>query len=116
MFKRFLAMCLALMLCVGVLTLPTQAAQAASTTATVKGGWLRLRAQPSFDAVTITSYYTGTVVKVLGTSGKWYQVTAPDGRSGYMYGDYLTVNSSSSGGAPSGILAACAMRRASMRA
>ena len=102
MFKRILAMGLALMLCVGVLTLPTQAAQAAPTTATVKGGWLRLRAQPSFDAVTITSYYTGTVVTVLGTSGKWYQVTAPDGRSGYMYGDYLTVNSSSSGGAPSG--------------
>ena len=103
MFKRFLAMCLALILCVGVLTLPTQAAQAASTTATVKGGWLRLRAQPSFDAVTITSYYTGTVVKVLGTSGKWYQVTAPDGRSGYMYGDYLTVNTGSSGGGtPSG--------------
>ena len=80
-----------------------QAAQAASTTATVKGGWLRLRAQPSFDAVTITSYYSGTVVTVLGTSGKWYQVTTPDGRSGYMYGDYLTVNTGSSGGGtPSG--------------
>ncbi|MGN1019846.1 MAG: SH3 domain-containing protein [Aristaeellaceae bacterium] len=98
MFKRILAMCLALIMCVGVLTLPVQTAQAATTTATVKGGWLRLRAQPSFDAVTITSYYTGTVVTVLGSSGKWYQVTTPDGRSGYMYGDYLTVNSSSSGG------------------
>ncbi|MGN0746524.1 MAG: SH3 domain-containing protein, partial [Aristaeellaceae bacterium] len=73
-----------------------------STTATVKGGWLRLRAQPSFDATTITSYYTGTVVTVLGSSGKWFQVTTPDGRSGYMYSDYLTVNSASSGSGSSG--------------
>ncbi|MGN0779708.1 MAG: SH3 domain-containing protein [Aristaeellaceae bacterium] len=102
MLKRYLALMLTLMLTVGMLTLPTTAAQAASTTATIKGGWLRLRAEPSFDAVTITSYRTGTVVTVLGSQGKWYQVTTPDGRSGYMYGDYLTIGTSSSGSGTNG--------------
>lgn len=97
MKKRLLTWCMALMMLVSMITLPTVEAQAASTTATVKGGWLRLRAEASFDAETITSYYTGTVVTVLGSTGKWYWVTAPDGRSGYMYGDYLTINSSGSG-------------------
>lgn len=94
--KRFLALLLTMVLLLG--TIPAQNAQAAAdTTATVKGGWLRLRSGASFKATTITSYYTGTVVNILGTSGAWYHVTTPDGRTGYMHGDYLTL-----GGKPSG--------------
>lgn len=98
MLKRLLALCLTLMLVAGAVALPVQEAQAASTTATIKGGWLRLRSGPSYQHSTITSYYTGTVVTVLGSSGVWFQVTTPDGRTGYMHGDYLTINGS--GGTP----------------
>lgn len=98
MLKRLLALCLTLMLVAGAVALPVQEAQAASTTATIKGGWLRLRSGPSYKHSTITSYYTGTVVTVLGSSGVWFQVTTPDGRTGYMHGDYLTINGS--GGTP----------------
>lgn len=97
MKKRLLTWCAVLVMLMSMVALPMENAQAASTTATVKGGWLRLRAAASFDAETLASYYTGTVVTVLGSSGKWYQVTAPDGRTGYMYGQYLTINSTSSG-------------------
>lgn len=91
--KQFLALCLALTLFVSLA--PRGAEAATTTTATVKGGWLRLRAAASFSAVTISSYYTGTVVTVLGTSGAWYHVLTPDNRTGYMYGSYLTIGGTS---------------------
>ena len=65
--------------------------------ATVVGGWLRLRAGASYDAETISSFYTGTQVEILGVNGDWYLVKTPDGRTGYMHSDYLRVG----GGAPS---------------
>ena len=94
---RLMAWCMALVLILGMVMVPVETAKAASTTATVKGGWLRLRAEASFDAETISSYFTGTVVTVQGSIGKWYRVTAPDGRTGYMYSDYLTINQQGSG-------------------
>ena len=93
---------MALVLILGTVIVPVETAKAASTTATVKGGWLRLRAEASFDAETISSYFTGTVVTVQGSIGKWYRVTAPDGRTGYMYSDYLTINQQGSGSASGG--------------
>ncbi|MBR3874322.1 MAG: SH3 domain-containing protein, partial [Clostridia bacterium] len=65
--------------------------------ATVVGGWLRLRAGASYDAETISSFYTGTQVEILGVDDDWYLVKTPDGRTGYMHSDYLKVD----GGAPS---------------
>lgn len=65
---------------------------------TVTGGWLRLRTSPSFDASILTSYYTGTVVEILGTSGSWYNVKTPDSQTGYMYSSYVTLGSSGSTG------------------
>ena len=73
--------------------LPAQIAAAAEY-GTVKGGWLRLRTAPSYDATIINSYYTGTVVEILGTSGAWYSVKAPDNQAGYMYSDYITLGGS----------------------
>ncbi len=58
---------------------------------TVKGGWLRLRAEPSFSSATLASYQNGATVTVLGQTGSWYQVRTPDGLYGYMYSSYLTV-------------------------
>lgn len=102
MKNRLLAWSLCVVMMLSMVALPLNEANAAATTATVKGGWLRLREYASFDAATISSYYTGTVVTVLGTTGKWFRVTAPDGLTGYMYGDYLTVKRPGSGGVAGG--------------
>lgn len=95
--KRLLALCLTLALVLGAL--PMHEAQAADLTMTVKGGWLRLRESASFNGDTISSYYTGTKVTVLGTNGAWYYVRTPDGRTGFMYGSYLTSAGTGSSGA-----------------
>ena len=58
--KRVLA--ILIVLCMLVAAIPLGAS--ADSTAYVVGGWLRLRALPSFDAETIASYYTGTRVTV----------------------------------------------------
>ena len=92
--KRFLAILLAATL---LLSLAPATSMAATQYATVTGGWLRLRAEPNFNSNTITSYYTGTQVKILGTSGSWYHVEAPDRRTGYMYGSYLSLNGGGGG-------------------
>ena len=95
--KRLTAMLLALVLALTLLVMP--AAQAASyATATVKGGWLRLRAQASYLSETISAYYTGTNVTILGGSGEWYYVSTPDGKTGYMHSDFLTITGSITGG------------------
>ena len=95
--KRLISMLLVLALLMTALVVP--AAHAATyATAVVKGGWLRLRAEPSFLAETISAYYTGTTVTILGGSGQWYYVTTPDGRTGYMLSDYLTITGSITGG------------------
>jgi len=85
--KRFFATLLAVVMLVSMIPAASQAAQYA----TVVGGWLRLRAGASFEADTITSYYTDTVIEILGTSGSWYRVKTPDGRTGYMHSDFLRL-------------------------
>ncbi|MBP3650875.1 MAG: SH3 domain-containing protein [Clostridia bacterium] len=92
--KRWLAAMMALVLLLMLLPVSSMAAQYA----TVKGGWLRLRSNPSYSAQTLASYYTGTVVEVLGTSGAWYHVRLSDGNTGYMHGDYLTAGVVAPGG------------------
>ncbi|MBQ8556593.1 MAG: SH3 domain-containing protein [Clostridia bacterium] len=95
--KRLVAMILTLALTMMLLATPTALANDYST-ATVKGGWLRLRAEASYDAETISAYYTGTSVTILGGSGNWYYVLAPDGNKGYMSASYLTITGSITGG------------------
>lgn len=95
--KRFAALFLMLALMLTMLVLPTASA-ADYATATVKGGWLRLRDGASTDAKTISAYFTGTTVTLLGGSGEWYHVLAPDGKTGYMHSSYLTITGSITGG------------------
>jgi len=64
----------------------------AAQTGVVKGGWLILRSEPSFNSAIKSSYPTGTVVTITGLVGSWYSVKAPDGLTGYMLGDYLQIN------------------------
>ena len=86
--KRFFA---TLLVAVMLLSMLPAASMAATQYATVVGGWLRLRSAANFNADTITSYYTGTVVEIIGSNGGWYRVETPDGRTGYMYGQYLQL-------------------------
>lgn len=85
--KRFFAIVLVAVLLAGMMPAVSHAAQYAS----VVGGWLRLRSAANFNADTITSYYTGTQVEILSQAGSWYHVRTPDGRTGYMYGQYLQL-------------------------
>lgn len=95
--KKLTAMILALALLLSIAATPV--AHAASyATAVVKGGWLRLRAAASYDAETISAYYTGTSVTILGGSGSWFYVATPDGKTGYMNSGFLTVTGSITGG------------------
>lgn len=88
--KRFFATLLVAIMLLSMLPATSMAAQYA----TVVGGWLRLRSAANFNADTITSYYTGTVVEIIGSNGGWYRVETPDGRTGYMYGQYLQLGAS----------------------
>ena len=90
--KRFMAFCLALALLITLI--PAPQADAAEMTATVKGGWLKLRASASTSAAVISSYYTGTKVTILGSSGSWYYVKV-GGKTGYMMASYLDLNADS---------------------
>ena len=92
MMKRWIALLLlAVMLC-GLWAVPASAA----TYATVVGGWLRLRVNPSYDAVIITSYKSGSVVTVISQSAGWARVLTSDYRLGYMDTHYLLME----GGTP----------------
>ena len=95
--KRLTAMLLILALLLTLTAIPFASADSYAT-ATVKGGWLRLRDGASTDAETISAYYTGTTVTILGGSGSWYHVLTPDGKTGYMHSSYLTITGSITGG------------------
>ena len=64
----------------------------AATYGTVVGGWLRLRANPSYDATVIASYPNGSVVTILSQSGGWARVMTGDYRLGYMDQRYLYID------------------------
>ena len=53
-------------------------------------GTLRLRAKASASATVIKTYKNGSEIIVLDNSdSSWYEVTAPDGKHGYMMAQYL---------------------------
>ncbi|MBR6667423.1 MAG: SH3 domain-containing protein [Clostridia bacterium] len=97
MMKRFTALILSLAILLTVLAIPAAQADGYAT-ATVKGGWLRLRDGASANAQTISAYFTGTTVTILGGSGEWYYVRTPDGKTGYMHSGYLNITGSITGG------------------
>ena len=93
--KRIGLLGLVILLMVTMLPLTTAAA---AEYGTVTGGWLRLRSGPSYDSSIIKSYYTGSVVEILGTSGSWYQVKTSDNKTGYMLSTYVKLGGGSGGG------------------
>ncbi len=50
-----------------------------------------LREKPTKDSALLTSYPRDTWVEVVGESGNWYEVNAPDGFHGYMSKNYVIV-------------------------
>ena len=88
----------AVMALILLLTAVLPLGSALAQTGVVRGGWLILRASPSFSGQVLSSYPSGTVVTITGQVGSWYGVTAPDGLSGYMYGDYLQISGGEGGG------------------
>lgn len=92
--KRITIIGLVVVLLMSMLLISTASA---TTYGTVTGGWLRLRSGPSFSSTIYKSYYTGTVVEILDTSGSWYQVKTPDGYTGYMYSSYVTLGGGGTG-------------------
>jgi phage minor structural protein len=57
----------------------------------VVGGRLRLRTGPGTEHRILTLYPTGTEVIILNqTNPSWYEVTAPDGKHGYMSTEFLS--------------------------
>ena len=95
--KRIAALLLMLTLLLTMLVMPAAYADDYAT-AVVKGGWLRLRDGASKDAKTVSAYFTGTAVTILGKTGSWYRVLTPDGKTGYMSADYLTITGAISSG------------------
>ncbi len=89
--KRIAAVLLLAVLLCGLAAAPASAA----TYGTVVGGWLRLRANPSYDATVIASYKTGSVVTILSQSGGWARVMTADYRLGYMDQRYLYIEGGS---------------------
>lgn len=95
--KRLISAILTLALLLMMAAAPAARAEDYAT-AVVKGGWLRLRDGASTDAKTLSAYYTGTTVTILGGSGEWYRVLTPDGKTGYMNSGFLTITGSITGG------------------
>lgn len=57
---------------------------------------LRLRASNSTTSAILGAYGRGTNVSISDKKGDWYKVTTPDGKTGWMSGDWLNVVKSGS--------------------
>lgn len=67
--------------------------------AIVTNGRLNLRQSPTSSSASLGQYRGGTWIHLLGQPiNGWYPVSTPDGRTGYMYGTYLTFTSNQSYG------------------
>ena len=61
--------------------------------AETRKGTLRLRSGPGTKYKILASYKHGSMVQVVAkTNGSWYEVTAPDGKHGYMSTTYLVFD------------------------
>lgn len=71
-------------------------------TGTINGDYVRFRSGPSTSNSIIASYNKGKEVTITGTQGEWTACTI-DGKSGYVFSQYVTANTASgSGGSGAG--------------
>lgn len=85
----------ALALLLTALLLLSPAAALADDTGTITGNSVNLRTGPSTATARLTYLNRGDTVTVTGRSGSWYAVTYR-GKSGYVYGQYLTIDTAGS--------------------
>ena len=57
--------------------------------ATVKGSSVRMRSLPNTESQILGVYNAGDPLKILGVSGNWLKVAAPEGASGYIRSDLV---------------------------
>jgi hypothetical protein len=55
---------------------------------------LRLRSGPGTDHDILDRLMLGTLLQVTGSDNEWVKVIAPDGKEGWVHGDYVTSQSS----------------------
>lgn len=92
MMKRFLRLILGLMLVAGLMIFACSAgAEALNCGVTYRTDRINLRQQPTQHSTRLGVYDEGVWMVITGESGNWYQVTAPDGKSGYMSKNYVAV-------------------------
>ncbi len=58
---------------------------------TVTASSLRVRREPSLQSDTIAYYSRGDTVTILSAINGWYRVLLPDGRTGYVSADYISL-------------------------
>ena len=61
---------------------------------------VNLRQQATQYSTWLGAYTSGEWVEITGESGNWYFVTGPDGKTGYMSKNYVTVPEARWGGSP----------------
>lgn len=77
---------------------PRQAASAqTSPMARVTANVLNVRSGPGTGYAKVASLQNGASVQVIGRNGQWWQIAMPDGRKGWIHGDYVEVNGSTAG-------------------
>ena len=59
----------------------------------VSGNTANLRKGAGQNTTRLATYSKGTWLRILGSSGNWYRVNGPDGKSGYVSRSYVTVPS-----------------------
>ena len=69
------------------------AVQSEGSPGTVNAMYVRFRSGPGTDFSILGEYNRGTELTVTGSSGSWYAVII-NGKSGYMYSDYVTLGGS----------------------
>ena len=86
--KKLVALVLALVLCLGVLS-SASAAGFGMVTGTKS---LNLRAAGSSSSEWKGAYPTGTWVEILGSQNNFYRVLTPDGKTGFMSKNFITTD------------------------
>ncbi len=70
-------------------------AQTASSSGVVSGSTVNVRSKASTSGSVVESLTKDTQVTLLGMTGAWYYVSTPNGNTGYIRYDYITLTGSS---------------------
>lgn len=91
---RWTALLLTMMLAVTLFAFPAGKARADEVRfgVTYKSDTVNLRQRPTQSSSWLGAYKKDSWMAITGESGNWYYVTAPDGKTGYMSKNYVSVS------------------------